>query len=1251
MFTANITANINFIPMLNAFNFKSWHENISIVLAVMDLDLALRVDSPPLLMDESTIDDKREMERHTWWIDSGGTAHISVYMQGYMNCRKPNDGERYNGSGEQHPGPFAKFLEECGIVPWYTMSAKARPYRPNEKKLDSRTVNCYFVRYSERSKDTTDQDNVGEPPIQEGVSEEQTLPPQEPMPLRRSTKEKRSSLPDDYMIDAMNEEMKPMKDNDVWDLVPLPEVDHSSTTDDQTSDSNLAVSDSHTETDTESSVSTSDSEKSYADITRILMAQPNQPPPGQTSHTEPYVDIPSEVEEEMPESSATNQPPPAQAHTSSPSQKSSNGPWFTFDDLPSHKWRDRLNEMSAWIDLQMLRPGAITQSVLREFATRFTGALRDWFDSLGNYRQLQFVQLPEVSSALAVIHDQFLGDPSAVFEAARRDYLNMKCCSLNTKDLDFYYKRMSLLFYKLNGFNEPTLKHVFLASLPDELQPDIQRQLTASNLSLHNISLGKIFQLAKTCLDKLCEQKQFFKKLCEQKQFFKELLKDKEPFRNACKKPYLQIKCKQKKDYDCSPKKKRHFKKFRNPEFHPDLVDPESLTDSSERSHLLPETLNEENQADVSSARRKTILPKTVPTSEKNLFDEPNDETAFALQNSSDDSNSDQSQISFHQQLLSLDTTIPIPSIKLQILPSKFQRPIPAIGLIDTGAQRSMLNPHLLPPEYWTDYEEHFKAVNGKLFTTSLITKKPIGSHDEHRQLLTQFYEIVHSYGIMLSTKKSTIATDNIEFIVQQFLGIINYIRDFIPHVDHYTHHLSALLKKKPPEWNTDHTNAVTTLKQIAQNPPPLKLITNGKRILQTDASDDSWGAILLEETNGKEHFIAYASGQFSDTQKHYHSVFKEILAVKNGIKKFEYHLIGHHFLIRMDSSVFPNILNFKGKTVPKKMLLRLKDWFSKYDFSVKHIKGSQNLIPDILSRLSKPEKPLTLFSITYHFPIISMATSLPLEAFTKKTFPFNKTFSSVFAIQEFARKALFRFFMKAYLVTESFPFSSFHPENLFLTDLTLDPSRETTEDVLWYLWCLTVLYATKLVLPITPTLEHLLDSNKATSLTWTLLEWFSPIPWWRKKLQQLSENYNLERMPASEAQMFTSVFIIHRPYFQHPDTKLFWTQDQDPHPNLPKLTRPLNPPKLTKPLKHPLGQDTAEIVLIPITVVPTAYRYTRIAPRVFLLDYHKRAISKQFSKDMALRIANQSTKESLMSSSTMASEFIACYEASNHRI
>ena len=33
--------------------------------------------------------------KHTCWIDSGATTHISVSMLGCLSCPKPNDGERY----------------------------------------------------------------------------------------------------------------------------------------------------------------------------------------------------------------------------------------------------------------------------------------------------------------------------------------------------------------------------------------------------------------------------------------------------------------------------------------------------------------------------------------------------------------------------------------------------------------------------------------------------------------------------------------------------------------------------------------------------------------------------------------------------------------------------------------------------------------------------------------------------------------------------------------------------------------------------------------------------------------------------------------------------------------------------------------------------------------------------------------------------------------------------------------------------
>ena len=35
----------------------------------------------------------------------------------------------------------------------WSCPTEARPYKPNEKKLDSKTISCYFVGYSERSRD------------------------------------------------------------------------------------------------------------------------------------------------------------------------------------------------------------------------------------------------------------------------------------------------------------------------------------------------------------------------------------------------------------------------------------------------------------------------------------------------------------------------------------------------------------------------------------------------------------------------------------------------------------------------------------------------------------------------------------------------------------------------------------------------------------------------------------------------------------------------------------------------------------------------------------------------------------------------------------------------------------------------------------------------------------------------------------------------------------------------------------------
>ena len=74
---------------------------------------------------------------------------------------------------------------------------------------------------------------------------------------------------------------------------------------------------------------------------------------------------------------------------------------------------------------------------------------------------------------------------------------------------------------------------------------------------------------------------------------------------------------------------------------------------------------------------------------------------------------------------------------------------------------------------------------------------------------------------------------------IQQFLGIVNYMSDFIPKISKYRNCLAQLLKKTPPKWNSVHIEAIQKLKKFAKKLPPLQILGPGKRILQIDASDE----------------------------------------------------------------------------------------------------------------------------------------------------------------------------------------------------------------------------------------------------------------------------------------------------------------------------------------------------------------------------------------------------------------------------
>ncbi|GKC69129.1 hypothetical protein Tco_1115012, partial [Tanacetum coccineum] len=212
--------------------------------------------------------------------------------------------------------------------------------------------------------------------------------------------------------------------------------------------------------------------------------------------------------------------------------------YFTFDDVPPSKWRERSIEMLMWYTAELQY--YTLDVVIKRFLTRLQGRLSDWYHSLGEYHQLQIQQSISPEAFMSIIYSEFIGSLWEHIAHAREEFLKMKCCSFRKKDLEKHYDRMSQRFYCLNRVDDVNLKQVFLNSFPESLGNEAYRALEARNVTIAQTTLGELYQLILNALAKLCNQKKF---LAEFERTGKRL-------GTACDDKYLQIKCKDKSSCD-----------------------------------------------------------------------------------------------------------------------------------------------------------------------------------------------------------------------------------------------------------------------------------------------------------------------------------------------------------------------------------------------------------------------------------------------------------------------------------------------------------------------------------------------------------------------------------------------------------------------------------------------------------------------------------------------------------------------------
>lgn len=123
--------------------------------------------------------------------------------------------------------------------------------------------------------------------------------------------------------------------------------------------------------------------------------------------------------------------------------------------------------------------------------------------------------------------------------------------------------------------------------------------------------------------------------------------------------------------------------------------------------------------------------------------------------------------------------------------------------------------------------------------------------------------------------------------------------------------------------------------------------------VLDTDASNDSIGAVLSQIQDGKETVIAYASRTLSSAEKNYCVTRKEMLALVYFVKHFKQYLLGREFLLRTDHGSLVWLHKFKE---PDGQIARWIQQLGPYNFRIEHRPGKRHENADALSRINSKE-------------------------------------------------------------------------------------------------------------------------------------------------------------------------------------------------------------------------------------------------------------------------------------------------------
>ena len=124
---------------------------------------------------------------------------------------------------------------------------------------------------------------------------------------------------------------------------------------------------------------------------------------------------------------------------------------------------------------------------------------------------------------------------------------------------------------------------------------------------------------------------------------------------------------------------------------------------------------------------------------------------------------------------------------------------------------------------------------------------------------------------------------------LQSFLGMVNFMQPFIPHLSHHSKPLRELLKKENQfSWDQQQNSSFQTIKSLIKKAGFLSYYNRELPVIvQADASNYGLGAALIQD--GKP--VAFASKSLSPTEQRYANIEREMLSVVFACERFHTYL------------------------------------------------------------------------------------------------------------------------------------------------------------------------------------------------------------------------------------------------------------------------------------------------------------------------------------------------------------------------